>query len=225
MTPASEKREEIDLEALELLLATPHNLTADGRGAVVVLRDELRALLSLARRAQSQPAPLLREKVARIRNRRDWSTEHELFDEAADTIERLERERDEALDVMSLRWPFGDDMSKNGSLADTTRALFDAFAFRTNSLRARLEAAEKQRDDHFGEIERARILLTQFTLYREKLICFIAETTDAQRDRARELATQDCDYDRTVLAALKDFDRLRALVEAPLSRAVQEAGE
>lgn len=81
-----------------------------------------------------------------------------------------------------------------------------------NKIEAHIKSIEQQRDAHFAEIERARDLLTAYSLWREGLICFIPVTTDAQRERAHELACNDCDFDRTVRDALADFDRLRAKI-------------
>lgn len=81
-----------------------------------------------------------------------------------------------------------------------------------NRIEAHIKSVEQQRDAHFAEIERARDMLTAYSLWREGLICFIPVTTDAQRERAHELACNDCDFDRTVRDALADFDRLRAKI-------------
>lgn len=85
-----------------------------------------------------------------------------------------------------------------------------------NELERHLANVEKQRDDHFAEILRARDIIEGLTLYREKLVCFISETTSDQRDRIYELANQDCDYDRSVRDLLKDFRRLSVLAAQDL---------
>ncbi len=94
-----------------------------------------------------------------------------------------------------------------------------------NELERHIASVEKQRDDHFAEIVRARGIIEGLTLYREKLVCFIPDTTAPQRDRMRELATQDCDYDRSVLELLADFDRLLGLCSQPTLSAQETASE
>lgn len=57
-----------------------------------------------------------------------------------------------------------------------------------NELEAHIKAVEKQRDDFFAEIKRAQHTIDRLAAYREKLLCFISETTSEQRDRIYELA-------------------------------------
>lgn len=103
---------------------------------------------------------------------------------------------------MSIEDDFNEIMSQCAS-AESVAAF--------NRVYSHTRSVERQRDDHFSEIVRARGILEGLTLYREKLVCFISRTTSDQRDRIKELATQDCDYDRSVLELLDDFRRLSVL--------------
>ncbi len=70
-----------------------------------------------------------------------------------------------------------------------------------------MEDVENLANERLREIKRAQHIIDGLGIYRERLLTLSLESTPEMRARIRELATDRDDFDRAVLAVLRDLEK------------------